>query len=85
MLGKLLRDKNGKDIQGFETKKVIQSGVLAVDFTSYMAISPQTDVDVTVTTADGVQPVFTIKAGSIRVCTGWESVTFGTDTLIELM
>lgn len=82
MLG---NDQKGKEIQGFETVKVMQSGVSAVDFNDYIAVCPQADVDVIITTSKGVQPSFTIGAGVIRVTSGWTSVTFSVDTLIELM
>lgn len=82
MLG---NDQRGVTIQGFETKKVMQSGLAAVDFEDYMAVCPQADVSVVITTVNGVQPAFILRAGVIRVATGWSSVTFGIDTLIELM
>ena len=85
LLKELSSDIEGIKIQGFETTEVLQSGTSAIGFTDYVAICPQADVELTVTIAGTAQTAFTLRAGDIRVCTKWESVTCTTNTLLELM
>ncbi len=85
LLKELSSDIEGIKIQGFETTKVLQSGTSPIDFSDYVAICPQVDVELTVTIGGEAQTAFTLSAGAIRVCTKWELVTCTADTLLELM
>jgi hypothetical protein len=83
--GRLSKDKNGKEVQGFEPVKVITGTTDYIDISDYIAFRVSGYVDIIYTINGEEQPFVSQNKGTITVCRNIDGIRCSAAVNIEVM